>query len=415
MSNHEVDCVSKGDQLVPVEQALRELLDAATPVDVVQTLPLVDCLGRVLAGTLVSAVDVPPADNSAMDGYAVRSAELASDGGTCLPVSQRIMAGATGTPLAAGTVARIFTGAPIPPGADAVVMQEQVSQRDGQACFDRGAPVGAHIRRAGEDIRAGAAVLQAGTRLRAQELGLAASIGAGHLSVFRRVRVGVFFTGDELVEPGTNLAPGQIYNSNRYTMRGLLQALGCEIVDLGTLEDTLPATQDALHTAAAGADLVLSSGGVSVGEADHVRVALEQMGELRMWRIAMKPGKPVAFGFVDGTPFLGLPGNPVSVFATFQLLAAPFIRRLQGITGSPVEPLSMPAGFDWPRAGSRREYLRARLERDTRGQLEVTIYPNQGSGVLTSTCWADGLAVVPAGRVVHRGDPVDYLPFSELL
>jgi molybdopterin molybdotransferase len=349
-----------------------------------------------------------------MDGYAVSSRDV-GDAETALPVSQRICAGATGAPLQPGSAARIFTGAPLPPGADTVVMQE-ICRREGEQVIVRG-PVhpGENVRRAGEDIAAGAEVLAPGTRLRAQELGLAASIGCAELPVYRRLKVGLFFTGDELVEPGRELRPGQIYDSNRYTLHGLLQTSGCEIVDLGIVPDNLEATRRAVALAVSRADLVITSGGVSVGEEDHVRIALEQLGQLSLWRIAMKPGKPLAFGHVDGTPFIGLPGNPVSVFATYCLFVSPFIRRMQGMHAVLPTAQRLRAGFTWEKPGERREFLRARVVAADDGQTAVEIFPNQGSGVLTSTSWAEGLVVIPIGASVRPGDPVEYLPFTALL
>lgn len=410
------DCDSPGQVsgLISPEQALKHLLDAARPLTETQSIETIQALGRVLAEACTSLINVPPADNSAMDGYALAVADC-SDGETCLPISQRICAGETGQRMEPGTGARIFTGAPIPEGADAVIMQEQIELRDDQACFSDPVNPGQNIRRAGEDIATGDQILTPGMRLRGQELGLAASIGLAELSVFRRLRVGVFFTGDELVEPGEPLAPGKIYDSNRFTLHGLLQTMGCEIVDLGVVADTLDATRDALRSAAAQTDLVITSGGVSVGEEDHVRIALEELGELSMWRIAMKPGKPLAFGQVDGTPFIGLPGNPVSVFATFSLFAAPFIKKMQGMARVVPQPIPVSAGFEVSRPVRRQEYLRARLRADEQGQTQAETFSHQGSGVLTSTSWGDGFVVVPIGTTISPGDQVHYLPFSDLL
>lgn len=405
------DCFSNG--LISAAQALDSLLDAASPVTDTEPVQTSIALGRVLAENLLSPVNVPPADNSAMDGYALASTDLKA-GNPCLPSGQRICAGDTVSTLRPGSAARIFTGAPLPEGADAVVMQEQTRVKDGQVCFEAAVNPGENIRRAGEDIAINDEILVSGTRLRAQEMGLAASIGRAELSVFRKLRVAVFFTGDELIEPGNTLPPGKIYDSNRFTLHGLLTATGCEIIDLGIVADTLEDTRRALEKAASVADLVITSGGVSVGEEDHVRIALEQLGRLSMWRIAMKPGKPLAFGNVNGTPFIGLPGNPVSVFATFSLFAAPFVKKMQGMSSVRPRPVPAVAGFDWPRPGNREEYLRAKLVQQD-GQHVLEIYPQQGSGVLTSTSWADGFAVIPIGQTIARGDAVNYLSFSDLL
>ncbi|HEB83108.1 MAG TPA: molybdopterin molybdenumtransferase MoeA, partial [Gammaproteobacteria bacterium] len=343
-----------------VEQAIDNILSQAVPVAESENVAILDALGRVLAEDLCSGIDVPGYDNSAMDGYAVRS-EDCQQAGVSLPVSQRIPAGATGSELQPGTAARIFTGAPVPPGADAVVMQELCEADGDSVTINTVVKAGSNVRRAGEDIKNGAVVLQAGKKLRAQELGLLASVGLAEFPVRRKLKVAIFFTGDEIVTPGQPLQPGQIYNSNRYTLNGLLQAMNCEIIDLGIVPDTLEATLEVLKEAASCADLVITSGGVSVGEEDYVRIALEQLGELSMWRIAMKPGKPVAFGRVGDTLFMGLPGNPVSVFVTFLLFARGLILKMQGCDDVRPKPVSVTAGFDWPSV-KRQEYLRVKLE-----------------------------------------------------
>jgi len=396
--------------MLSVEEALQRMLAAAVPVAQTESVPTLEAHGRVLAQPVVSPLAVPPMDNSQMDGYALRCADVPAVPVT-LPVSQRIAAGHVGAPLEPGTAARIFTGAPLPLGADAIVMQE-ATRADGDRVTVLEAPKpGAWIRRAGLDVQSGSTVLAAGTRLRAQELGLAASVGAATLAVHRRVRVAVFFTGDELVMPGEPLPPGRIYNSNRFTLRGLLQGLGCEVLDLGIVPDDRSATRAAFVRAAQQADLIVTSGGVSVGEEDHVKPAVESEGELALWQIAMKPGKPLAFGAVRGVPFIGLPGNPVSSFVTFVLFARPFILRRQGV--AQVEPRALPlrADFDWPRADKRREFLRVRV--NAAGGLEL--FGNQNSAVLTSATWADGLVDNPAGQTVARGAAVRYLPFADLL
>ena len=408
-------CDSLEQKLVPYEEALDILLAEATTITETELLPLNECLNRVLAEDLQSAVNVPPADNSAMDGYAIRVDDIAQSGDTVLPISQRIAAGETGTPLKPGTAARIFTGALVPPDADAVIMQEQVDVDVDNLSFSVAVKRGQNIRLAGEDIKKGQTVVLAGTRLRPQELGLAASVGMSHLLVTRRPRVGIFFTGDELVEPGKPLAPGQIYDSNRYTLNGLLNNMGCEIIDLGIVGDTLEKTREAILSATEKADLVITSGGVSVGEEDYVRIALEQLGELKMWRLNIKPGKPLALGLVNGSAFIGLPGNPESVFATFSLFVTPFIRKLQGRIKLLPTKLTATANFDWPKPDKRREFARARLVSSDGEDALVDIYPNQGSGVLMSTSWADGLVVIKENQVVKKGDRVSYIPFTEVI
>jgi molybdopterin molybdotransferase len=401
--------------LLSVDEALDHMLAAAQPVAEIEHVLAATALGRVLAESQVSSIAVPPLDNSAMDGYAVRAAELHTLGDTRLPVSQRIAAGRVGEPLAIGTAARIFTGAPVPPGADAIVMQELTTAEGNEVVIHKAVVPGTSIRRAGEDIAVGATVLSAGTRLAAQHLGLAASIGIAKLPVYRKLRVATFFTGDELVTPGEPLGPGQIYNSNRYTLNALLQALGCEVLDFGTVPDDLEATVGVLDEAAQRADLIITSGGMSVGEEDYVKAAVERRGKLDMWRIAVKPGKPLAFGSVGPAAFIGLPGNPVSVFVTFCLFARPFVLRMQGAMN--VSPASywVAADFDWARPDKRREFLRARLNRDGSGKTSAAIFPNQGSGVLTSTVWGDGLIDVPGGTCIARGDLVKFIPFLELV
>jgi molybdopterin molybdotransferase len=377
-------------------------------------LPTNDALDRVLARDQVSTLDVPPMDNSQMDGYAVRAADLVA--GQPMAVSQRIAAGEVAAPLAAGTAARIFTGAMVPAGADAVIMQEQAVLDGGQVRFDILPAAGDWIRRAGEDIRRDSVVLTAGTRLTPQALGLAASVGLAMLPVRPRLRVACFFTGDELAMPGETLAPGAIYNSNRFVLVALLRRLGCDVTDLGIVPDSLDATRSALREAARRCDLIVTSGGMSVGEEDHVRPALEAEGSLRTWQIAIKPGKPLAWGAVrraDGgsAHFIGLPGNPVSSFVTFLLFVRPFILRLQGATDRLPRPIAVRADFDWPKPDRRREFLRVRFNQA--GGLDL--FANQGSGVLTSTVWADGLIDNPPLQAIRRGDLVAFLPMEGLL
>lgn len=400
----------------PFEDMRAALLAAATPLSTVEQVPTAEALGRVLAVDQISSLDVPPLDNSSMDGYAVRCADLPA-AGKRLVVAQRIPAGSVGHTLAPGTAARIFTGAPIPHGADAVVMQELCSLDGDGVLIDHLPRPGEWIRRAGEDIARGAVVLTAGQRLGPQMLGLAASVGCATLPVFRRLRVALFSTGDELVMPGEPLPPGAIYNSNRYVLRGLLEALGCQVCDLGIVPDSLEATRAALRAAAGSNDLIITSGGVSVGEEDHVKPAVQAEGQLDLWLVAMKPGKPVAFGRVNdpaggnGADFIGLPGNPVSSFVTFLMLVRPFILRRMGVEDCLPHSIRLPAGFDWPRPDRRREFLRARV--GEAGQVEL--FPNQGPGVLSSTVWAAGLVDNPAGHAIAQGEPVSFIPYSELL
>jgi molybdopterin molybdotransferase len=398
-------------------QALERLITAVRPFSAAEaeTVSTFDALGRVLAEEVRATLDVPPADNTSMDGYAVRSGDV-PDAGTVLPLSQRIPAGAPPEPLAPGTAARIFTGAQIPPGADAVVMQEQCEAVDGRVRIDTVPAAGQWIRRRGEDVARGSVVLAPGARLTPQAMGLAASVGAATLKVARRPRVAVFSTGDELVMPGDPLKPGAIYNSNRFTLRGLIQSLGCECSDLGIVPDRLDATRDALRRAAQGNDLIVTSGGVSVGEEDHLRPAVQAEGRLDLWQIAIKPGKPLAFGEVrrdDGSNawFIGLPGNPVSSFITFLLAVRPVLLHLQGAGASCPQAVTMRADFDWPRPDRREEFLRVR--RNEQGGLDL--FANQSSGVLTSAVWGDGVVDNPSGQAIRRGDPVRYLAFSELL
>ncbi len=401
----------KPKPMLAVSEALALMLAAARPVAQSEVIPTLSANGRVLAAAQVSGMNVPGMDNTQMDGYAVRAADCVS-GDAALTVSQRIPAGYVGQPLQPGTAARIFTGAMIPEGADAVVMQEQCELAGDVVTIKHAPKSGEWIRRAGEDIKTGAVILPAGVRLRSQELGLAASVGLAELPVKRKLRVAVFFTGDELTMPGEPLAPGAIYNSNRFTLRALLENLGCEISDFGIVPDSLDATRSVLRECAQGHDLIITSGGVSVGEEDHIKPAVEAEGKLNMWQIAVKPGKPLAFGEVKDAFFVGLPGNPVSSFITFLMFVRPFILRLQGVEGE-IAPraFSMRADFNWPKADKRNEFLRARI--NAAGGLEL--FTNQSSGVLTSTVWGDGVIDNPPGQVIASGDVVRFIPFSELM
>ena len=407
--------------MLTAQQALDHLLSHAKPVTQTESVPMQASLGRVLAENVNSLVDVPPLDNTSMDGYAVRTADTATPG-QVLRIAQRIPAGSVGTQLEPGTVARIFTGAPVPLGADAVVMQEDCAIAEGsvdQVQVNIAPAVGQWIRRRGEDLTAGKTALTAGILLRPQELGVAASAGLTHLTVKRRVKVAAFFTGDELALPGEPLKPGGIYNSNRDTLLACLQSLGCDATDLGIVPDRLEATREALRKASKDHDLIITSGGVSVGEEDHIKPAVTAEGRLDLWQIAIKPGKPLAFGAVrkSDTPqdgeawFIGLPGNPVSSFVTFLLFVRPFILQLQGRVAEMPQSYLMRADFDWLKADRRNEFLRVKI--NAQGGLDL--FPNQSSGVLTSASWGDGLLDCPPGQPFKKGNLVKYIPFDALL
>ena len=407
--------------MLTAQQALDHLLSHAKAVEQTEDVPMQEALGRVLAKNVNSLVDVPPLDNTSMDGYAVRSVDTATSGAV-LQIAQRIPAGSVGVQLEPGTAARIFTGAPIPPGADAVVMQEDCNLVEGstdKVQVNIAPTSGQWIRRRGEDLTAGKTALSAGIFLRPQELGVAASAGLTQLNVKRRVKVAAFFTGDELALPGEPLKPGGIYNSNRDTLLACLRSLGCEPTDLGIVPDRLDATREALRNASKDHDLIITSGGVSVGEEDHIKPAVTAEGRLDLWQIAIKPGKPLAFGAVrksnepqDGEAwFIGLPGNPVSSFVTFLLFVRPFIMKLQGREVMPNPSYMMRADFDWLKADRRNEFLRVKLNQ----QGGLDLFPNQSSGVLTSASWGDGLVDCPPNQAIKAGDLVKYIPFDALL
>ncbi|MDZ4075244.1 MAG: gephyrin-like molybdotransferase Glp [Hylemonella sp.] len=407
--------------LKSLDEALAALLAHATPLAGTQTVSTFEADGRVLAQDLVSALHVPPQDNSAMDGYALRCADVPA-AGTVLQVTQRIPAGHHGHLLEPQAAARIFTGAPVPPGADAIVMQEDCEPvGEGSVRVNTVPRSGQWIRRAGEDVTRGAVVLARGQRLGPAALGMAAGIGLSQLTVVRRPRVALFSTGDELVMPGDvppeQMAPGAIYNSNRFFLRALLQRMGCEVTDYGIVPDQREATLQALQGAAQNHDLVLTSGGVSVGEEDHIKPSVQQLGELDLWQISMKPGKPFAYGKLyrsgpqDACHFAGLPGNPVSSYVTFMLLVRPFLLRLQGVSDVTPVRMALPAHFDLTRGDKRREFLRVR--RNGAGGLDL--FPNQSSGVLTSAAWGDGLVDNPANTTIAQGDIVQFISFAELM
>jgi len=400
--------------LLPVNEAIAEILDSLAEIDCgSQWLALNDCLGQILAEDIISGINVPPEDNSAVDGYVITRELCRAEHAQRYPVIDRIAAGCDPAALPPDSVARIFTGASVPRGGAAVVMQEDCIAEGDQVTLPAGIKIGENIRPAGQDILENAVLLHKGTPLRPADLGLLASVGVATVKVKKPLKVAVFSTGDELVEPGSDAPAGKIFNSNRYTLTALLTGLAVEVVDLGIVADSFDATIAALKKAASVADFIISSGGASVGEEDYIKAAVQQLGQLKLWQLAIKPGKPLAYGSVLNTPFMGLPGNPTSVFVTFSLLAKPAIGKLQGRQDKPVRAIRLPAFFDITKSSQRQEYLRVRLsERD--GVLGLESYPNQSSGVLASASWADGFAVIPVNSTVNHGDLVDYLCFAAL-
>lgn len=393
--------------MISVADAIERLLSSCETLPAAESCALHDALGRVLAGDISAGIDVPPADNSAMDGYALRYADY-PEVDQALPVSQRIVAGAPPEPLDPGTVARIFTGAEIPAGADTVVMQEHCEAADGKVTIVKRPFQGANIRPRAQDIQAGEKILCKGQRLRAQDLGLIASLGIGDVPCYERLKVAVISTGSELIEPGTKVNPGQIYNSNRYMINGMLQSWGCESLDLGIVPDDPVAVREILCRAARDADMIITSGGVSVGEEDHVKNEIESLGAIDLWKVSIKPGKPFAFGNVAGTPVLGLPGNPGSVWVTMLILVRPYLLHCAGRKANPVNPVSLIAQFEH-RGSTRQEYLRAKTV-----SAGVDIYPKQSSGILMSASWGDGLVIQYPEQDICFGDNVDFIPYSLL-
>ncbi|GAB4179837.1 MAG: molybdopterin molybdotransferase MoeA [Thalassobaculales bacterium] len=410
------DCFAFGAPLVPIEQALDMVSARLEPVAAVERQPLAACLNRFLAADVVAERDVPPADNSAVDGYAVRFDDLAAGADSVLAVGGRVAAGhPLGRPARPGEAIRIFTGAPMPEGCDTVMMQEDCEEADGRVRLRPGIRRGANRRKAGEDVAAGAVFLSAGRRLRPQDLGLCAAQGITHLPVRRPLAVAIFSTGDELREPGTALPPGAIYDANRTVLAALLTGLGCEVSDLGILPDRREAIAGALAEAAARADLIVTSGGMSTGEEDHVKAAVEAQGRLHVWRLAIKPGRPVAVGQVGAVPFLGLPGNPAAVMVTFLKVARPIVLRLAGAAEPEPVLYAVRAGFDYRKKPDRREYVRCRLQRDGDGALVAHKFPRDGAGLLSSLIGSDGLVELaePLTRL-EPGTMVPFLPFSEV-
>jgi len=416
MSQLTDDCFAFGGKLMTTAEALRLLGERVTTVVDVEEVPLAQACGRILARDLGAERDQPPHDNAAVDGYAFRHRDLDPDGGTRLSVAGRAAAGHPyGDNLGAGQAVRIFTGAVMPPGSDTVIMQED-ARLDGQVVIvPPGLKAGANRRRAGEDFKRGETILSTGRRLRAQDVGLAAAAGRDRLCLYRPLRVAVFSTGDELREPGSELAPGAIYDANRHLLIALLQGLHCTVGDLGILPDRAEAVRRALADAAGRFDLLVTSGGVSTGEEDHVRAAVEANGTLHFWRLAIKPGRPLALGQVRGTPFIGLPGNPVAVMVCFLRFARPLILKLGG--AGELEPVffQVPADFEHRKKQDRREWIRARLAAGADGGRVARKFERQGSGIITSLSRSDGLVEIPEEvTYLARGTMVDFLPFNEV-
>ena len=404
------------DSLMSADDALSFLIDSASVTAMTEAVSLDDSLGRILASDIHSTINVPGFDNSAMDGYtiALNDNQVAQEN-LSFDVVDRIAAGSTGNDLKIGNAARIFTGAPIPNGANTVVMQEEctLSVDKSQITVKRAINLNENIRPTGNDILKDNVILSAGRQIKPQDISLAASVGVGELVVFKKIKVGVFFTGDELVEPGNPLTPGKIYNSNRYALVALLKQVGCDVINLGNIEDKLDATCEALEALESQCDLIMTTGGVSVGEEDHVKPAVEKLGELNLWKIRMKPGKPLAYGKVKQTPFIGLPGNPVSSFVTFCIFSLPFIKKMQGNSNYESKILKVKTNFDCKRAKPRREYARVRIDHSTETPL-ANLFPKQGSDVMSSVVWADGIIEIPENTTFETGTILNYYSMSEL-
>ncbi|MDC1536917.1 molybdopterin molybdotransferase MoeA [Candidatus Thioglobus sp.] len=404
------------DSLMSADDALSFLIDSASVTAMTEAVSLDDSLGRILASDIHSTINVPGFDNSAMDGYtiALNDNQVAQEN-LSFDVVDRIAAGSTGNDLKIGNAARIFTGAPIPNGANTVVMQEEcsLSEDKSQITVKRAINLNENIRPTGNDILKDNVILSSGRQIKPQDISLAASVGVGELVVFKKIKVGVFFTGDELVEPGNPLTPGKIYNSNRYALVALLKQVGCDVINLGNIEDKLDATCEALEALESQCDLIMTTGGVSVGEEDHVKPAVEKLGELNLWKIRMKPGKPLAYGKVKQTPFIGLPGNPVSSFVTFCIFSLPFIKKMQGNSNYEPKILKVKTNFDCKRAKPRREYARVRIDHSTETPL-ANLFPKQGSDVMSSVVWADGIIEIPENTTFETGTILNYYSMSEL-
>ncbi len=400
--------------LTPIDKALDFLMSVAEENPDVISVALPQALGCVLADSQQAAIDVPDFDNSAMDGYAINTADIDKPGVT-LPVSQTIAAGHVGASLQSGTAARIFTGGKIPQGADAVVIQENTRAENGQVTIMEKPAKGENIRLQGHDIEKGSEVLCRGHQLRAQDLGMLASLGIASVLVKRPLRVAIINTGDEVIAPGQPLGPGQIYDSNSFTLEGLLTGMGMQVIRKGIVEDSLASTEAALKSAASDSDCIISTGGVSVGDEDHVRQAVENLGELGLWKLAIKPGKPFSFGRVAGVPFFGLPGNPVAVFVTFSMLVRPYLLKIQGCRMLAPPSLQVKSGFSLASANSRLEFVRVRLQTNAKGEQVLEAFGNQGSSIMTSLSWADGLAEIPLGETVAAGQCLKFIPFNGLL
>ena len=408
-----VNSMSK-NTLTVIEDAMTHILQHVSVTTDIEEVSLSDLSGRVLAKTIKADINVPGYDNSAMDGFAVNTDSVQTVE-TTLAISQHIPAGKVGTKLEAGTAARIFTGAPIPDGANAIILQENTEHDTKQVKILQLPEAGQNIRLCGHDIKQGDAILAKGHKILPQDIGLLASIGISKVNVYRPLRVAILNTGDELIAPGQRLNPGQIYESNSFTLDALLKNLGMQTQKLGIVKDDLAETQKALLKAAEESDCIISSGGVSVGDADFVKTAVENLGELSLWKLAIKPGKPFSFGRVGKVPFFGLPGNPVAVFVTFLMLVKPYLLKMQGAQNFQPEKYQLPAGFEISEAGSRQEYIRVRLNRNQQNKQELIPFSNQGSSVMTSTSWANGLAIIPINTRVKKGDLLEFLPYTGLL
>ncbi len=420
MNNQQVDygCDASFQPLLSVDEALDVLTNSVKINKDIEWVTLDLALGRILAIDICADIFVPSFDNSAMDGYAINFQEeqINATGGLIFAITARIPAGSTGDVLAPGCAARIFTGAPIPQGANTVIMQEECELVDNETKIKIYRPItlNENIRPKGNDIKSGDVILSKGRQLQPQDIALAASVGVKKFKVFSKIKVGVFFTGNELVEVNDTLKAGQIFNSNRYALVALLNNLGCEVVNLGNVEDTFDATCQALEKLKLNCDLIITTGGVSVGEEDHVKPAVETLGTLDLWRVKMKPGKPLAFGKIKNCAFIGLPGNPVSAMLTFLLFARPFIKKMQGVKHYLNTTFKVSANFDWNRTKSRREFVRVRLLRNT-SPMQVHKYPKQGSDVLSSMVWADGIVEIPEKTTFKSGKILDFYPFNEMM